>query len=53
MMTIAFLLLATVPLGAQDLHPIDLPFASYALTADGEVLGYYGKQKRVELRSTG
>ncbi len=38
---------------AQDLPPIELPYASYALTADGNVLAYYGEQKRVELRSTG
>lgn len=38
---------------AQDLPPIELPYASYALTADGAVLAYYGEQKRVELRSTG
>ncbi|MCB2204899.1 penicillin-binding protein [bacterium] len=49
---IMMMLCATVA-SAQDLPPIELPYASYALTADGEVLGYYGEQRRVELRSTG
>ena len=38
---------------AQSLPPIDLKYASYALSANGEVLGYYGEERRVELRSTG
>ena len=38
---------------AQSLPPIDLKYASYALTEDGKVLGYFGEERRVELRSTG
>ena len=51
---IAFtLLFASQPIVAQDLPPIDLKYASYALSEDGEVLAYYGAERRVELRSTG
>lgn len=38
---------------AQSLSPIDLKYASYALTEDGAVLDYFGEERRVELRSTG
>jgi 1A family penicillin-binding protein len=37
----------------QDLPPIKLDYASYALTEDGKLLGYYGEKNRVEVRSTG
>lgn len=38
---------------AQSLPPIELNYASYALSEDGQVLGYFGEERRVELRSTG
>ena len=38
---------------AQDLPPINLHYASYALSSDGRVIGYFGGQNRVDLRSTG
>ncbi|MBN1446965.1 MAG: PBP1A family penicillin-binding protein [Bacteroidetes bacterium] len=47
------LLALALPLSAQDLPPIELKYASYALTDDGKVLDYYGAERRVELRSTG
>jgi len=53
MLPLICLFVVVVPARAQDLPPIELPYASYALTADGEVLAYYGKERRVELRSTG
>ncbi len=46
-------LIVPQPAVAQDLPPVELSYASYALTADGEVLDYYGAERRVELRSTG
>ncbi len=52
-LTTYLFLLSAITLSAQSLPPIDLKFASYALTEDGKVLDYYGTERRVELRSTG
>jgi 1A family penicillin-binding protein len=38
---------------AQNLPPINVPYSSYAVTADGKLLSFYGEQHRVELQSTG
>jgi len=37
----------------SQLPPIKLNYASYALSEDGHVIGYYGEQNRVEVKSTG
>jgi 1A family penicillin-binding protein len=37
----------------QDLPPIKLDYASYAVTEDGKLLGYYGEKNRVEVLNTG
>ncbi|MBE0644755.1 MAG: PBP1A family penicillin-binding protein [Bacteroidetes bacterium] len=52
-LTTYLFILSTLTLSAQSLPPIDLKYASYALTEDGKVLDYYGTERRVELRSTG
>ncbi|HEX2961018.1 MAG TPA: PBP1A family penicillin-binding protein [Ignavibacteriales bacterium] len=36
-----------------QLPPVRLDYSSYALSADGRLLGYYGEKHRVEVRSTG
>jgi 1A family penicillin-binding protein len=48
---VAFILAA--PVTAQTLPPIELKYASYALTEDGVLLDYFGEERRVRLRSTG
>lgn len=52
-LTTYLFILSTLTLYAQSLPPIDLKYASYALTEDGKVLDYFGMERRVELRSTG
>ncbi len=52
-LTTYLLVLSILPISAQDLPPIDLKYASYALTEDGKVIDYFGTERRVELRSTG
>jgi penicillin-binding protein 1A len=37
---------------SQDLPPINIPCASYAVTSDGHLLGYYGEKDRVDIKST-
>ena len=37
----------------QELPPIKIPFASYAISSDGRVIGYFGDKNRVDARSTG
>jgi penicillin-binding protein 1A len=37
---------------SQDLPPINIPCASYAVTSDGHLLGYYGEKNRVDIKST-
>lgn len=39
------------PVSAQSLPPITVSYASYAVTAGGRVIGYFGEQRRVELQS--
>lgn len=36
----------------SQLPPIKLDYASYAVTHDGHVIGYFGEKNRVEVRST-
>jgi membrane carboxypeptidase/penicillin-binding protein len=36
---------------SQDLPPIKLDYASYAVTQDGKLIGYYGEKNRVEVLS--
>lgn len=38
---------------SQDLPPIDIDYASYAVTSDGKLIGYFGEKRRVEVESTG
>lgn len=38
---------------SQSLPPVRLDFASYAVTEDGKLLGYFGEKHRVDLKSTG
>ena len=38
---------------SQDLPPINLHYASYAVSSDGHVIGYFGDKYRVDARSTG
>jgi membrane peptidoglycan carboxypeptidase len=35
----------------QDLPPFNLEYASYAVSDDGSVIGYYGVKRRVEVKS--
>lgn len=51
---ILFLLFFTVSYDilSQDLPPINIPFASYAVTSDGRLIGYYGEKDRVDIKST-
>jgi 1A family penicillin-binding protein len=51
-MTALFAVLQTFA-AAQSLPPIELKYASFALTEDGRLLDYYGEDRRVQLRSTG
>jgi membrane peptidoglycan carboxypeptidase len=37
----------------QDLPPINIQYASYAVSEDGVVFGYFGDKDRVDVRSTG
>ena len=37
----------------QELPPIKIPFASYAVASNGRAIGYFGEQNRVDVRSTG
>lgn len=48
----ASIILTNARSAAQDLPSINLDFSSYAVTSDGRVLGYYGEQHRVDLKST-
>jgi 1A family penicillin-binding protein len=52
LLTCLFVLCAAAAF-AQSLPPINMKYASCALTEDGKILGYFGVEKRVELRSTG
>jgi 1A family penicillin-binding protein len=47
------LLLLFARAGAQSLPPVNVKYSSYAVTADGKVVDYYGEKHRVELLSTG
>jgi membrane peptidoglycan carboxypeptidase len=44
---------AVKPINAQDLPPVHLDYASYAVASDGKLIGYYGEKRRVEVKSTG
>ena len=46
------LFIACINLIAQDLPPINLEYASYVLSCDGKVAGYFGSKNRVEVLST-
>lgn len=46
-------LMAAVPVLPQDLPPINLEFASYSVTEDGSILGYFGDKYRIDVKSTG
>ena len=48
-----FLLVPFVRIFPQDLPPIHLDYASYAVTQEGKLLGYFGEKNRVEVLSTG
>ena len=52
---IPFLVFITVSCNifSQDLPPIKIPCASYAVTSDGRLIGYYGEKDRVDIKSTG
>ncbi len=50
---VILLVVTALRLPAQNLPPINLSYSSYAATADGKFLAYYGEQHRVELLSTG
>ena len=50
--TTALIILTGAKTFAQDLPPINLDFASYAVSSDGRVIGYYGEKHRVNLKST-
>lgn len=38
---------------SQDLPPVRINFASHVLSSDGKVIGYFGDENRVDVRSTG
>jgi len=38
---------------AQNLPPVKLDYASYAVSSDGRLIGYYGEKRRVEIKSIG
>ena len=40
-----------LPLNSQDLPPINIKYASYAVSENDELLGYFGEQNRVEVLS--
>jgi penicillin-binding protein 2D len=46
-----FLLLISGNISPQDLPPIKLEYASYALSEDGSLIGYFGNKRRVEVKS--
>ena len=50
---ITLLLLFASSTYPQDLPPINIRFASYAVSSDGHVIGYFGDKDRVDARSTG
>lgn len=50
--TVLLLILLSSNIYSQ-LPPIKLDYASYVLSEDGRVIGYYGEKNRVEVRSTG
>lgn len=41
------------PLSAQNLPPAKIEFASYVLSSDGKLIGYFGDKHRVDVKSTG
>ena len=51
---LAFLSLTAAEVAtSQDLPPIRLKYSSYALSREGAVIGYFGEERRVQLRSLG
>jgi 1A family penicillin-binding protein len=50
---ILFIFIIFVKIYPQDLPPINLDYASYAVTQDGKLIGYFGEKNRVEVLSTG
>ncbi len=49
---IIIILFSAASLLSQELPPVHLDYASYAVSADGKVIGYFGNQRRVQLKST-
>ncbi len=48
---IVFLFISHYGIFAQDLPPIKLDYASYAVSSGGKLIGYYGEKNRVEVKS--
>ena len=48
-----FLVVASLQLAAQNLPPVNVPYSSYAVAADGKLISYFSDVHRVELQSTG
>lgn len=46
-----FLFIFTINIYGQDLPEINLDYASYALSEEGKLIGYYGEKRRVEVKS--
>lgn len=47
-----FVFLCNILLYPQDLPPVKIDYASYAVSSDGSVIGYFGNQRRIEIKST-
>jgi membrane peptidoglycan carboxypeptidase len=47
------LFFSSAVLSAQQLPPIRLEFASYAVTPEGRLIGYFGEKNRVGIKGTG
>ncbi|MEO8399936.1 MAG: biosynthetic peptidoglycan transglycosylase [Ignavibacteriaceae bacterium] len=46
-----FILFCGFQIFPQDLPPIKLDYASYAVASDGKYIGYYGEKNRIEVKS--
>ena len=50
-LTLIILFIFGINAFSQDLPPINIPCASYAVTSDGYLIGYYGEKNRVDIKS--
>ncbi len=50
-LVIIFFLCSYVRIFSQDLPPIKLDYASYAISSTGKLIGYFGEKNRVEVKN--